>query len=79
MTYWLKLQLFADGDGGTSSEGSDNGGDNIPDSIPPRAREHYRKAMEKTQVQPVPQPEGNAEEVATPQQQKLSYDARSAH
>lgn len=52
--YYLNLQLFAEGGDGGSSSGeaaAPTGGDDIPGSIPPRARETYRKAMERSKAQ----------------------------
>lgn len=73
----FNLQMFAEGgDGGSSSAeaSAPEGGENIPSSIPPRARETYRKAMQKSQAQT---PTQTTEEVSVGEEAKpteeLSY------
>lgn len=76
MPKFKNLQLFAEGgDGGASSgeAAAPTGGDDIPGSIPPRARENYRKAMERSKAQTSVQTEPTVSEVATPTENDISY------
>ena len=56
------LGLFEEGgeggDAGAEGEGTETAGEEIPSSIPARARDNYRKALEKTRPR-----EARAEEV----------------
>ena len=47
---YLNLQLFGEGDGGESSEGSEASGEEIPAFIPEKAKSVYKKAMERTKA-----------------------------
>lgn len=74
----FSLQLFGEGgDGGAAGAGAtagDNSGVEVPSSIPERARETYKRAMQKTRPQSdQPKPEAQTEPEPTKEEEKPAH------